>query len=276
MIVACSACDSRYDATGYSEGQQLRCRCGEMMTVHAPAPTAGLLACPQCGAGVSPNGAQCQYCSAQLLLKACPRCTSRVFHGYQHCPGCGAGLELAAAGTQRALPCPRCEVPLQGRLVGDVLVDECAKCFGLFLDNVAIQRLVTKRQQARADALLGMLPRAELKHVQAGGKMYVKCPSCANLMNRRLFATGAGVIVDVCRAHGTFFDVGELPVIIDFVMQGGLEKAARKELERERQRNRMQEQRLGLSPSNSLMSTTNIGSASSGSAFVDLLINLIS
>ena len=54
-------------------------------------------------------------------------------------------------------------------------------------------------------------------------------------MNRKLFAAGAGVIVDVCRAHGTFFDAGELPAIIEFVMQGGLEKAQRKELERQRE-----------------------------------------
>ena len=72
--------------------------------------------------------------------------------------------------------------------------------------------------------------------VKPGERMYVKCPSCATMMNRKLFAAGAGVIVDVCRAHGTFFDAGELPQIIDFVMKGGLEAAQKKEIERERQK----------------------------------------
>src|SRR3954465_10099199 len=48
-------------------------------------------------------------------------------------------------------------------------------------------------------------------------------------------AAGTGIIIDVCRAHGTFFDAGELPMIIDFVMAGGLDKAQRKDIERRRE-----------------------------------------
>ena len=66
-----------------------------------------------------------------------------------------------------------------------------------------------------AESVVGPLP-------PAGGKMYIKCPTCSTLMNRKLFATGAGVVVDVCRTHGTFFDAGELPAIIEFVRAGGL------------------------------------------------------
>jgi len=32
------------------------------------------------------------------------------------------------------------------------------------------------------------------------------CPMCGGAMHRRLSNTGAGVIIDVCRMHGTFFD----------------------------------------------------------------------
>ena len=48
-------------------------------------------------------------------------------------------------------------------------------------------------------------------------------------------ASGSGVIVDVCRADGMFFDAGELPAIIDFVMQGGLERAAKRDAERKQE-----------------------------------------
>ena len=57
--------------------------------------------------------------------------------------------------------------------------------------------------------------------------MYIRCTVCQNLMNRRSFAQGSKVIVDVCRAHGTWFDANELPRIIEFTMKGGLEKAER-------------------------------------------------
>jgi Zn-finger nucleic acid-binding protein len=276
VILACPTCDSRYDVSGYPVGQQFHCRCGTVTTLQAPAAEAGTLACPHCGAGVSPSAQRCEYCNSELLLKGCPRCLSRVFAGHKHCPGCGAELDLAAEGEQRPdLPCPRCNDPLRAKLVGDVLIDECGKCLGLFLDHVAIRRLLEDRRQARAEAILGELPRVEVKATRPGERMYVKCPSCRAVMNRKLFATGAGVIVDVCRTHGTFFDAGELPAIIDFVMKGGLEKAERKDLERERQRIEREKAELrGMaSVSTSLMIPT--GVSTSGDAFVTLLAHLI-
>jgi Zn-finger nucleic acid-binding protein len=237
MILACPACDSRYDVTGHPAGQQLRCRCGAMMTLPAMAASAGELACPHCGAGVAAGAGTCGYCRAELLVKACPRCVSRVFHGHKHCPECGAELEIAAtADTAAARPCPRCAAPLHARRVGDLVIDECGACLGVFLDHVAIKRVVVDRAQARADALLGALPRREVQAVPAAGqKMYLPCPVCGVVMNRRLFATGTGIIIDVCRAHGTFFDAGELPQVIEFVMNGGLERAERRDLDRMRE-----------------------------------------
>lgn len=237
MILACPTCDSRYDVTGYQVGQRFRCRCGTITALTAPTEQAGLLACPRCGAGVSPTASSCAHCSAELLLKACPRCLSRVFHGHKHCPECGSAIERAAAGEQRDdAPCPRCEQPLHARLVGDLVIDECRGCTGVFLDRVAIERVITDRRQARADALLGALGKAAV--APQAGRLYVKCPSCTKLMNRRQFALGAGVVVDVCRDHGTWFDPGELPRIIEFVMSGGLEAAERAEIERLREQAR--------------------------------------
>ncbi|HET9623508.1 MAG TPA: zf-TFIIB domain-containing protein [Kofleriaceae bacterium] len=237
MILACPACDSRYDVTGHATGQKFRCRCGTLMTLSAPPPEAGQLACPHCGAGVAPTAHACAYCASELLVQACPRCVARVFHGHKHCPGCGAELAVAATGAPvDARPCPRCAAALRPRLVGDVVIDDCAACLGVFLDHVAIKRVVVDRAQARAEALLGALPRVEIRAAPgAGQKMYLPCPVCHVVMNRRLFATGAGVIIDVCRTHGTFFDAGELPMIIEFVMNGGLEKAHRRDLERLRE-----------------------------------------
>lgn len=237
MILACSGCDGRYDVTGYPVGQQFRCRCGTINTLEAPGKQAGLLSCPNCGADVAPTATDCSHCNSHLLLKACPRCLSRVFHGHKHCPDCGAELSLAAAKeTTEERSCPRCESVMSARLVADVVVDECMSCRGLFLDQVAIKRVVTDREQARAEALLGSLPTTVMadRPEKQSGKLYIKCPVCKVVMNRKLFGAGAGVIVDVCRSHGTFFDVGELPVIINYVQQGGLEKQARKDLERQR------------------------------------------
>jgi Zn-finger nucleic acid-binding protein len=276
MILACSACDSRYDVTGHAVGQKFRCRCGTMMTLAAAEPVAGELGCPHCGAGVAATASRCGYCSAELLMKACPRCLSRVFHGHKHCPDCGAELTLAAAvEPDEARPCPRCAAALRARLVGDIVIDECGACLGVFLDHVAIKRVVLDRAQSRAEALLGALPRNEVNALPAAGeKMYLPCPVCRTVMNRRLFATGTGVIIDVCRTHGTFFDAGELPLIIDFVMNGGLERAQIKDIERMRETARRE---LAQARDAAREAARMPGpSHSRGSALIDFLAGLLS
>ena len=277
MILACPSCDGRYDVTGHPIGQQFRCRCGTVITLEAPSQQAGLLACPQCGAGVAPTSNTCEHCSQELLLKACPRCLSRVFHGHKHCPECGAELAIAAAGeVHPERPCPRCDRSLAARRIGDLVIDECKQCLGVFLDHIAIQRIVTDRKQARAEALLGELPKSEISAVPVGGKMYIKCPMCRVVMNRKQFATGAGVVIDVCKSHGTFFDAGELPRIIEFVMQGGLEKAEKKEIERLREaakRDQLNAQyaQAHAAASSHEFNTSMRGEYNAGVALVDLL-----
>jgi Zn-finger nucleic acid-binding protein len=116
--------------------------------------------------------------------------------------------------------------------VGDVVIHECPDCEGVFLDENAIGLVVDDPELTRGPALLAALPRRPHSVTPADRKMYVKCPTCSGTMNRKLFSAGSGVVIDVCRQHGTFFDAGELPTIIDFVMKGGLAKAGRKTTER--------------------------------------------
>lgn len=279
MILACPTCDGRYDVTGHPIGQQFRCRCGTIITLEAPKTQVSALSCPHCGANVSSSSSTCSHCSHALLLKACPRCLSRVFHGHKHCPDCGAELSLVAT-TEPAKerPCPRCDQALSPRRVEDVVIDECMACRGIFLDQIAIQRVVAERRQSRADALMGALPNVVNPDRPAAGKMYIKCPVCRVVMNRKLFAAGSGVIVDVCRAHGTFFDVGELPRIIEYVQQGGLDRDEKKTIDRMREEAKAAEARArnvysqaALVHSNEAWSTRQ----TAGAALVDLLAALI-
>ena len=52
---------------------------------------------------------------------------------------------------------------------------------------------------------------------------YVPCPVCAKLMNRVNFARSSGVILDICKADGVWFDREELRRVVEFVRAGGLE-----------------------------------------------------
>jgi Zn-finger nucleic acid-binding protein len=165
--------------------------------------------------------------------------------------------------------CPRCDGAMAEVVVGGVDLDECSACRGLFVGQAAIQHVIA--DPSYGDALLAELPRAKTSPINS--RMYVKCPVCREVMNRKQFATGAGVVIDVCRRHGTFFDVGELPAIVEFVMAGGLAKAQQKDLERLRDQARQAESdaRAAAQQAAIARSYTYGRPMSSGYALVDLL-----
>jgi Zn-finger nucleic acid-binding protein len=238
-----------------------------------------MLSCPRCAAPVADTSKTCAHCTAPLLLRSCGRCLSRVFHGHAHCPACGSALSDSATGaTQADRPCPRCTTPMHPRPVGDLVIDECETCHGVFLDHVAIQRVVTDRQQARAEAILAIVPRAQIYLTPPGGKLYIKCPVCQTIMNRKQFSAGSGVIIDVCKHHGVFFDPGELPAVITFVMNGGLEQAQKKELERMREAVKREQQNAQFAAMMASRSSTHAHKSAEandrGQAFIDLLFAL--
>ncbi len=47
------------------------------------------LNCPNCGAAVSSDSAQCQFCTSRLKMMACPSCLGLMFSDSKHCPSCG-------------------------------------------------------------------------------------------------------------------------------------------------------------------------------------------
>ncbi len=78
--------------------------------------------------------------------------------------------------------------------------------------------------------------------------VYRHCPHCKQAMLRRNFGTISGVVVDVCRRHGTFFDYGELPAVLEFVRSGGL-SLSQKHAEAESLRDAKTRFNHGLAPS---------------------------
>jgi Zn-finger nucleic acid-binding protein len=133
-----------------------------------------------------------------------------------------------------SIGCPRCANSLVGRRIHDFVVHDCSECEGVFLDENAIGLLVEDPSpgRQRAKALLAELPQRPRRLRQGKRQPHVPCPLCKAMMNPRPFTTTPSVVVDVCRSHGTFFDAGELPILIKFVMRGGLEKSAKKTIER--------------------------------------------
>lgn len=104
---------------------------------------------------------------------------------------------------------------------------ECEKCFGLWLDVASFEKVCADREQQ--SAVLGMATHAAATATEPAKVNYVPCPECAQLMNRMNFARCSGVIVDICKQHGTWFDRDELSRIVEFISGGGLNAARAKE-----------------------------------------------
>jgi len=114
--------------------------------------------------------------------------------------------------------------------IGTTSLRECDQCNGLWVEADALEKICADREQQ--GAVLGMATPASEHQVSPEFTKkirYVPCPKCSQLMNRINFARCSGVIVDVCKGHGTWFDAEELRQIIEFIREGGLESARQRD-----------------------------------------------
>jgi Zn-finger nucleic acid-binding protein len=210
--------------------------------------TAETLNCPNCGAGVASDSTVCKFCQTRLKTVACPKCLGLMFFGSKFCGHCGEKVVAAEANQANDLGnCPRCGIGLQRLEIGKISLSECERCSGLWSDAETFESICLDRdQQTAALAYFGGHTDVEPAKIPI---RYVPCPHCKQLMNRSNFAHSSGVIVDLCKEHGVWFDPGELPKIVDFIENGGLARAREKEkiaLDEERQKIREERRQLEL------------------------------
>jgi Zn-finger nucleic acid-binding protein len=189
------------------------------------------LNCPNCGAAISSDSPQCKYCESKLATIACPSCFAMMFMGSKHCPHCGTTAGLPTAAELSVLQCPRCRIDMSSISLGGTAMRECEKCEGLWVGFAAFEKICADREQntpVLGDAIPVRAPN-ESSVAEFPKAVYVPCPQCGELMNRVNFARCSGVIVDVCRGHGTWFDRDELRKIVQFIRAGGLGRSREKE-----------------------------------------------
>lgn len=248
LIVACGSCERQYDASGRAAGSRFHCSCGEVLRVPAPSShEAAVVRCSSCGAPRQGGAAACSFCSADFTLHErdldtiCPRCLARISGKARFCHACATPILVeSAAGTPTGHPCPACQdgKTLVSRRLGEqaVAVLECGACCGLWIGEETFRLLA---ERARAQELP---PRehggpsgdpAPLPAQQ--GRFYRNCPLCGRLMHRQNYGRRSGVILDVCKGEGVWFDAQELERVLAWVRRGG------HQLEAERRAEELQE-----------------------------------
>ena len=154
-----------------------------------------------------------------------------MFAEARHCHACGARRGRAER-SRAGASCPGCTASLHAVEVGTTSLLECDQCDGVWVDADVFERL-SAEQSIQAAVLHHYPGRASPEPTVV---RYRPCARCGRLMNRINFGRVSGVIVDVCKGHGTFLDPGELHRIVEFLRGGGLERARARQLEDLRQR----------------------------------------
>jgi Zn-finger nucleic acid-binding protein len=182
----CPDCLAEIDLSGVFPGGETTCGCGTLVRV------------PRSGA--QPASTQAAYRTAAVRKEA---------------------VEDRTGGPERArladssLRCPSCAGALRQHTANGFALSTCSSGHGLFVEPEVLEAmlryapsLVAEGDSAPNGAALVSSP-----------VRYVRCPACAEIMDRRLFAGSSGIIVDVCE-HGTWFDAGELTQALAFAAAG--------------------------------------------------------
>lgn len=235
LLVECPECARQYDASDRPPGSRFHCECAAVIEVQAPqGHDASVVRCSSCGGPRQEGSSACSFCQSDFTLHerdlhtVCPHCLARVSDKARYCHHCGTGLcpELSA-GHDSPLVCPACadERKLISRRLGEeqVTVLECGACAGMWLGHDAFDLLVKRAKSEATPARVRVPPVRGLPREpgQPRDSFYRPCAVCRQLMSRQNYAQASGVIIDVCRHHGQWFDGHELDAILNWLRAGG-------------------------------------------------------
>lgn len=164
------------------------------------------IACIKCGGSISVGANKCSYCDTKY---------DRDLTVLKY------GVESGKSGRN----CPDCEVELQSidlEIGCKFIVERCEECYGIFLDKLELEELLKLIYNYPGDPDVARLN--QLLHCPDRRQEVVKyrnCPDCKRMMARKNFGKRSGVVMDVCRNHGTWLDGGELYHLIKWSSAGG-------------------------------------------------------
>lgn len=229
QLVACPVCHTQYDVT-HLRTAQLTCRCGETVENRAPRAVDAVIArCGSCGAQVQPDAQICTYCDSSIvrdldeLSLICPECFARNADQSRFCAACGVGFSPQPLPSEcRELPCPACDARMPPSQVAGIAVNECPGCHGLWVSGDHFDALVKRAAQRREErSPTDEAPRHSRGNPIERSVQYRRCPECDQFMLRANYKRSSGVILDECRAHGTWLDADELEQVAGFILAGG-------------------------------------------------------
>ncbi len=181
---------------------------------------------------------RCNSCSAPLLANTnrCRYCNTRndvdlhALHSH------------STPRSESERICPECNKAMQTidlKIDGELLIEHCNQCYGLFFDPGEIEKLLEHSVSNVFGVNFKHLLNINKDRYQRKKIKYVPCPVCQVLMNRVNFGRRSGVVIDHCRKHGVWLDSGELTHLLEWKKAGGqlLDKQSDRQSNKKRKRN---------------------------------------
>lgn len=110
--------------------------------------------------------------------------------------------------------CPQCAVPLFAARKEGYRIDACGTCGGAWLDHETSRRALEERDLTPAQ-LSDEAAKRSGRVTQRAGR---KCPVCTDPLREEL-VPDAEVVIDVCDAHGAWFDPREMRLVIQAIVR---------------------------------------------------------
>lgn len=130
---------------------------------------------------------------------------------------------ISAERQGRFLSCPKCSKNLRVVIKEMVEVDTCSDCNGVWIDLIEEKTVLQMKPEVFTVDELRRIYKVYEPLGRIEKTRYVPCPVCKELMQRKIWGSHSGIVVDKCRDHGTWYDNGELEKIQEYIAAGGIE-----------------------------------------------------
>lgn len=116
------------------------------------------------------------------------------------------------------MKCPVCKNPLVVVERESIEVDWCPGCHGVWFDAGELELLAEKAGRRLDPGMIGR-PAGRVREAKR------RCPRCRRRMEKVAPAGDVGPLLDRCKAHGLWFDAGELGLLMQ-QLEGQSDEAA--------------------------------------------------
>lgn len=114
--------------------------------------------------------------------------------------------------------CPRCHTELKQIMLGNIQVDTCDSCEGIWFDGDELTKVLDGLGEALKDSLAGKSWEGEgRERIEKLGVSDLVCPKCGRGLQKIRYCYSSEILVDSCESCGLWLDDSELRKVYEYL-----------------------------------------------------------